>query len=70
MWNFVDCIFFLMQHYAPFIGSDFKWSNDVVGSFVVDVGMDWLNVADSFAYASAIELSFTSICRKQKNIMK
>ena len=40
-----------------------------MGSFVVDVGMDRLNVADSFAYASAIELSFTSICRKQNNIM-
>ena len=44
-------------------------SNDVVGSFVVDVGMDRLNVADLFAYASAIELSFTSICRKQKNMI-
>ena len=58
-----------MQHYVPFIGSDFKRSNDVVGSFVVDVGMDRLNVADSFAYASPIELSFTSICRKQTNMM-
>ena len=40
-----------------------------MGSFVVDVGMDWLNVADSFPCASAIKLSFTSICSKQNNIM-